>query len=197
MANYQEGQNAMSLDNRQNIVISRLNSLNEAVTKARTDAAPERVAAPSARQSTADHAGARHDFPVVAQNPTIQDRKQQHRRAAASRRPSCRSATAERIPRCQKINAQIADAQRRLQIGNDQGACSRSGTNTSGAAEEQTWRLARGAEASGDGPRTARASATASSSAKPKSNRSVYERAAAAGEGAARRQQQPREQRAA
>ena len=36
MAEYQEGQNAMSLDDRQNIVIARLNSLNDAVTKAKT-----------------------------------------------------------------------------------------------------------------------------------------------------------------
>ena len=36
MANYQEEQNAMSLDDRQNIVIDRLKSLNDAVTKAKT-----------------------------------------------------------------------------------------------------------------------------------------------------------------
>src|SRR4030095_536185 len=33
MANYQEGQNAMSLDDRQNIIVDRLNSLNDAATK--------------------------------------------------------------------------------------------------------------------------------------------------------------------
>ncbi len=36
MANYQEGQNAMSLDDRQNIVVDRLKSLNDAVTRAKT-----------------------------------------------------------------------------------------------------------------------------------------------------------------
>ena len=35
MANYQEGQNAMSLDDRQNVVVDRLNSLNDAATKAK------------------------------------------------------------------------------------------------------------------------------------------------------------------
>src|SRR5687767_10577101 len=37
MANYQEGQNAMSLDNRQNIIVAGVNSLNEALTKAKTN----------------------------------------------------------------------------------------------------------------------------------------------------------------
>src|SRR5687767_6114210 len=36
MAEYREGQNAMSLDDGQNIVVARLNSLNDAVTKAKT-----------------------------------------------------------------------------------------------------------------------------------------------------------------
>ena len=37
MADYREQQNALSLDNRQNVVVTRLNQLNDAVTRARTD----------------------------------------------------------------------------------------------------------------------------------------------------------------
>ena len=36
MTQYRESQNALSLEDRQNIVVSRLNTLNETVTRART-----------------------------------------------------------------------------------------------------------------------------------------------------------------
>ena len=41
MAQYREQQNALSLEDRQNIVVSRLNTLNDTATRARTDAAAE------------------------------------------------------------------------------------------------------------------------------------------------------------
>jgi capsular exopolysaccharide synthesis family protein len=76
MAEYQEGQNAMSLDNRQNIVIARLNSLNDAVTKAKTVRLQKEAAYRQLGNVKGDSANA-DTFPAVAQNPTIQEIKQQ------------------------------------------------------------------------------------------------------------------------
>ena len=76
MANYQEGQNAMSLDNRQNIVIDRLKSLNDAVTRAKTNRLQKEALHRQLGNITADTAGV-DTFPGIAQNTTIQEIKQQ------------------------------------------------------------------------------------------------------------------------
>jgi capsular exopolysaccharide synthesis family protein len=76
MAEYQEGQNAISLNEGQNIVIAGLTSLNDAVTKAKTarlqkEAAYRQLGNLNGASANAD------TFPAVAQNATIQDIKQQ------------------------------------------------------------------------------------------------------------------------
>jgi capsular exopolysaccharide synthesis family protein len=76
MAEYQEGQNAISLNDGQNIVIARLNSLNEAVTKAKTARLQKEAAYRQLGNLKGDSADA-DTFPLVAQNPTIQEIKQQ------------------------------------------------------------------------------------------------------------------------
>lgn len=76
MANYQEGQNAMSLDDRQNIVIDRLKSLNDAVTKAKTNRLQKEALHRQLGNATADTAGV-DTFPGLAQNTTIQEVRQQ------------------------------------------------------------------------------------------------------------------------
>ena len=76
MAEYQEGQNAMSLDDRQNIVIARLNSLNDAVTKAKTSRLQKEAAYRQLGNLKGDSADA-DTFPAIAHNPTIQEIKQQ------------------------------------------------------------------------------------------------------------------------
>jgi capsular exopolysaccharide synthesis family protein len=76
MAEYREGQDAMSLDDGQNIVVSRLNSLNDAVTKAKTARLQKEAAYRQLGNVRGDSANA-DTFPVVAQSPTIQEIKQQ------------------------------------------------------------------------------------------------------------------------
>lgn len=76
MAEYQEGQNAMSLNEGQNIVIARLNSLNDAVTKAKTARLQKESAYRQLGNLKGDSANA-DTFPAVAQNAIIQEIKQQ------------------------------------------------------------------------------------------------------------------------
>ena len=76
MAEYQEAQNAMSLDDRQNIVIARLNSLNESVTKAKTSRLQKEAAYRQLGNIKADQAGA-DNYPAIERNPTIQEIKLQ------------------------------------------------------------------------------------------------------------------------
>ena len=76
MAEYREGQNAMSLDDGQNIVVARLNSLNDAVTKAKTARLQKEAAYRQLGSLKGDSVNA-DTFPAIAQNPTIQDIKQQ------------------------------------------------------------------------------------------------------------------------
>ena len=76
MAEYREGQNAMSLDDGQNIVVARLNSLNDAVTKAKTARLQKETAYRQLGNLKGDSVNA-DTFPAIAQNPTIQDIKQQ------------------------------------------------------------------------------------------------------------------------
>jgi len=112
LAEYRDKQNALSLDDKQNIVLSRLNQLNEAVTKAKT----ARVQRESVYQQVAAlPPGASPDsLPVIAQNVTIQGLRSQlsilqRQKAQLSERYG------EKHPEIQKVNAQIADAQRQIQ----------------------------------------------------------------------------------
>jgi succinoglycan biosynthesis transport protein ExoP len=126
MANYQEGQNAMSLDNRQNIVIARLNSLNEAVTKAKTARLQKEALYRQLGNVTADTAGV-DTFPVIAQNSTIRDLKQEVGRLNAEKARMLQRYR-EGHPEILKVNTQIETAASRLRtetgkvleaIGND------------------------------------------------------------------------------
>jgi succinoglycan biosynthesis transport protein ExoP len=76
MAEYREGQNAMSLDDGQNIVIARLNSLNDAVTKAKTARLQKEAAYRQIGNLKGDSVDA-DTYPAVALNPTIQEIKQE------------------------------------------------------------------------------------------------------------------------
>ena len=112
MANYQEGQNAMSLDDRQNIVVARLNSLNEAVTRAKTARLQKEALHRQLGDVTADTAGV-DTFPAVAQNTTIQDLKQQLGQLNAEKARLLQRYK-EGHPEVQRVNTQIESAAVRL-----------------------------------------------------------------------------------
>jgi len=113
MAQYREDQDALSLEDRQNIVIARLNQLNEAATRARTNRAQKESLyrrldslGPSASPDT---------IPGILQNSYIQTMKAQaaeleRRRALLSERYG------EKHPEILTINASIEDANRQLRL---------------------------------------------------------------------------------
>ena len=73
LATYREKQNAMSLDDKQNIVTQRLTALNDAMIRART----EKIQKESLyNQVKSISSGTAPDaIPIIAQNPSVQDRK--------------------------------------------------------------------------------------------------------------------------
>ena len=74
MAGYRERQNALSLEDRQNIVVARLNTLNDTATKARTtrlqkEATYKQVKSIDPKSDAADA------YPVIATNPGVMEAK--------------------------------------------------------------------------------------------------------------------------
>jgi uncharacterized protein involved in exopolysaccharide biosynthesis len=112
MANYQEGQNAMSLDDRQNIVVANLNSLNEAVTKAKTTRLQKESLYRQLAGVKADSEGV-DSFPLIAQNATVQEARQQIALLGADKARLLQSRT-ENHPDVQKVNLPLETANARL-----------------------------------------------------------------------------------
>jgi capsular exopolysaccharide synthesis family protein len=112
LANYRERENAMSLDEKNNIVLSRLNSLNEAVLRARST----RIEKESVNNQIKSLQGGNtaESIPAIAGNPQVQLHRTQladlqRQKAQLSERYG------ERHPEMEKINAQVADQQRQLE----------------------------------------------------------------------------------
>jgi capsular exopolysaccharide synthesis family protein len=113
MAQYREDQDALSLEDRQNIVIARLNQLNEAATRARTNRAQKESLyrrleslGPSAPADT---------IPGILQNTYIQTMKAQS--AELERRKALLSERyGEKHPEILTVNASIEDANRQLRL---------------------------------------------------------------------------------
>ena len=111
MAQYREDNDALSLEDRQNIVISRLNQLNEAATRARTNRAQKESL--YRRLGTLGANATPESIPEILQNPYIQSLKAQlaeleRRRALLSERYG------DKHPEMLTVNASIQDATRQL-----------------------------------------------------------------------------------
>jgi polysaccharide biosynthesis transport protein len=144
MANYQEGQNAMSLDDRQNIVVDRLKSLNDAVTKAKTNRLQKEALHRQLGNVTADTAGV-DTFPGLAQNTTMQEIRQQLAQLNAEKARLLQTRTASH-PDVAKVNSSIESGNARLKsetnkvlesIGNDYRAALAEEQSLSGSLEDQ------------------------------------------------------------
>ena len=72
LAEYRESQDALSLDDRQNIVVARLNQLNDAVTRAQTSRVQKQALYAQVRDISPD-SPAVGSFPAIAQNSVVQD----------------------------------------------------------------------------------------------------------------------------
>ena len=113
MAQYREDQNALSLEDRQNIVIARLNQLNEAATRARTNRAQKESL--YRRLDSLGPSAAPDTVPGILQNSYIQTLKAQvaeleRRRALLSERYG------DKHPEILTINASLDDANRTLRL---------------------------------------------------------------------------------
>jgi polysaccharide biosynthesis transport protein len=113
LAEYREKENALSLDDKQNIVLSRLNQLNDTATRARSS----RVQKESLyNQVKAIANGTNPDaIPIIATNSNVQTAKSklvdlQRQKVQLLER------YAEKHPKVLDINAQLQDAQRQLDI---------------------------------------------------------------------------------
>ena len=108
LAEYRENKNALSLEDRQNIIVSRLNQVNDAASRARTtriqkEALYNQVAAAKDRES----------LTMIAANPFVQQLKT---RIVELQRDKVRleERYGDKHPDVQRVNGQIIDAQRQL-----------------------------------------------------------------------------------
>jgi succinoglycan biosynthesis transport protein ExoP len=113
LAEYRDKEDAMSLDDKQNIVLARLTQLNDAVMKAKTT----RVQRESVyNQVKSISAGAAPDaIPVIAQNPQIQTLKT---RLTELQRDKARLTEKyfDKHPQVVAVNAALQDAQHQLEL---------------------------------------------------------------------------------
>jgi succinoglycan biosynthesis transport protein ExoP len=114
LAEYRAKQDAMSLDDHNNIVQSRMNSLNDAFVKARAS----RIEKESLYNQVRSMQGATaspETIPAIASNPQVQALKT---RIAQLQRDKAQLSEkyGEKHPTIQKANADLADAQQQLQL---------------------------------------------------------------------------------
>jgi succinoglycan biosynthesis transport protein ExoP len=113
LAQYRERENALSLDEKQNIVLSRLNQLNDAATRARTT----RVQKESLyNQVKSISAGTAPDaIPIIAQNQSVQNAKSKLTTLQADR-VRLLDRYGEKHPQVVQVNNGLADAQRQYDL---------------------------------------------------------------------------------
>ncbi len=118
LAEYRDRQNALSLDDKQNIVLSRLNQLNDAVTRAkmaRVQKESQYSQIKTLMPSVSVDAVPVDSIPLIAQNAQIQNLKGklielQHQKVQLSERYG------DKHPALQNAVAQLADTQRQLNL---------------------------------------------------------------------------------
>jgi succinoglycan biosynthesis transport protein ExoP len=113
LAQYRERENALSLDEKQNIVLSRLNQLNDAATRART----MRVQKESLyNQVKSISSGTAPDaIPIIGQNPTVQSAKSKLA-ALQAEKVKLLDRYGEKHPQVVQVNNGLADAQRQYDL---------------------------------------------------------------------------------
>ena len=135
MAQYREDQDALSLEDRQNIVIARLNQLNEAATRARTNRAQKESL--YRRLESLGTSASADTIPGILQNSYIQTVKAQT--AELERRRTLLSERyGEKHPEILTINASIEDANRQLRLELSKAADSIRHDYESAVLEERT-----------------------------------------------------------
>lgn len=112
LAEYRDKQNAMSLDDKNNIVTSRLNHLNDELIKAKTDRIQKESRYNQVKSMPASTSP--ESIPAIAQNPQVQALKGRLADLTAQK-----TKLSERYdfkhPAIQSVNSQIAEAQQQIQ----------------------------------------------------------------------------------
>jgi succinoglycan biosynthesis transport protein ExoP len=108
LAEYRENQNALSLEDRQNIIVSRLNQVNDAAAHARTNRIQKQ-----ALYNQVSTAKDRESLSAIASNPFVQQLKT---RIGELQRDKVRleERYGDKHPDVQRVNGQIEDVQRQL-----------------------------------------------------------------------------------
>jgi succinoglycan biosynthesis transport protein ExoP len=112
MTQYRQDQNALSLGERQNITIARLNALNETVTRQRTERI-QKEATYQQLKSVDPASDAADGFPVVAANPGVVETKNRLTDLLAEK-TRLSSKYLPSHPEMQKVDAQIKNARETL-----------------------------------------------------------------------------------
>jgi polysaccharide biosynthesis transport protein len=131
LAEYRENKNALSLEDRQNIIVSRLNQVNDAASRARMtriqkEALYNQVVAASDRESLS----------TIASNPFVQQLKT---RLGELQREKLRleDRYGQKHPDVQRVNDQMADAQRQLDVEIDRSVAAIKADYQAAVAEEK------------------------------------------------------------
>ena len=135
LAQYREDQNALSLEDRQNIVVARLNQLNDVATRAKTN----RVQKESLYNQikSLDPSASADTIPAILQNPYIQSMKT--RLADLQReKTTLMERYGEKYPDVIKVNANMLDATRQLQLEISKAADGIRNDYQSAVSEERT-----------------------------------------------------------
>ena len=132
LAEYRENQNALSLEDRQNIVIARLNQVNDAVTRARTQRV-QREALHRQITSTTD----RNALSSIVQNPFVQMLKG---RLAELEQDRVRllERYGDKHPQVQNVLSQITDTRRQIDVEVDKAVQAIKNEYEAALAEERT-----------------------------------------------------------
>ena len=137
LANYREKQNAMSLDDKQNIVVSRLNKLAEDVVVAKTKKARAQVLWDQLRSAApaqmAEIVTIAQSLPVAAAKAKVQDAQRERARLA--------DRYGEKHPELLKANAALSEAQRQYDLEVSRAAQSIKNEYDTAVLEEQTFTL--------------------------------------------------------
>jgi polysaccharide biosynthesis transport protein len=135
LADYRDRKNAMSLDDKQNIVVSRLNKLSDDVVAAKTKKARAQVAWDQIRNLPP---GGLYDVAAIAQSPSVANAKGKVIEAQRDR-ASLAERYGEKHPLLQKANATLADAQRQYDLEVTRAAQSIRNDFETAVLEEQTF----------------------------------------------------------
>jgi polysaccharide biosynthesis transport protein len=131
LAEYRENKNALSLEDRQNIIVSRLNQVNDAASRARMTRIQK-----EALYNQVVTASDRESLSTIASNPFVQQLKT---RVTELQREKLRleDRYGQKHPDVQRVNDQIADAQRQLDVEIDRSVAAIKADYQASAAEEK------------------------------------------------------------